>query len=116
MCNMCAMYEHGEGVEQQSYEKAFEYYEQAADLGHRMAQFYLGLLYATGQGVTKDESKGEKMADRISSTRIREVYRESQNTWERNEKEHNKERNEEYKITKNNNVYECMTLTFTWYM
>ena len=55
--------------------------EQAADLGHRtMAQFYLGLLYATGQGVTKDESKGEKMADRISSTRIREVNRESQNT------------------------------------
>ena len=79
MCNMCAMYEHGEGVEQ-SYEKAFEYYEQAADLGHRMAQFYLGLLYATGQGVTKDESKAKEMLVRISSTRIREGYRESQNT------------------------------------
>ena len=45
-----------------SYEKAFEYYEQAADLGHtcRMAQFYLGLLYATGQGVTKDKSKAKE--------------------------------------------------------
>jgi hypothetical protein len=28
------------------------------------------------------------MVDRISSTRIREGYRESQNTWERNEEEH----------------------------
>ena len=97
-------YENGRCVEV-SYEKAFEYYEQAADLGHtcRMAQFYLNLLYATGQGVTKDESKAKKMVDRISSTRIREGYRESQNTREGNEKEHDKERNEEYKITKNNN-------------
>ena len=59
MCNLDAMYENGRGVEV-SYEKAFEYYEQAADLGHRMAQFYLGLLYVTGQGVTKDESEAKK--------------------------------------------------------
>ena len=58
MYNLDAIYEHGEGAEQ-SYEKAFEQYEQAADLGHRMAQFYLGLLYATGQGVTKKESEAK---------------------------------------------------------
>jgi TPR repeat protein len=52
------MYHNGRGVEQ-SYERAFEYYEQAADLGHADAQFALGLLYATGQGVTKDESKAK---------------------------------------------------------
>ena len=53
------MYHNGRGVEQ-SYERAFEYYEQAADLGHADAQFALGLLYATGQGVTKDELKAKE--------------------------------------------------------
>ena len=53
------MYEHGEGVEH-SYERAIEYYEQAAHLGDAKAQFNLGLLYANGQGVTKDELKAKE--------------------------------------------------------
>ena len=48
-----------------------------------MAQFYLGLLYATGQDVTKDEPEAKTMVGRISSTRIREGYQESQNTFEK---------------------------------
>ena len=36
---------------EQSYEKAFEYYEQAAHLGFAKAQYNLGIMYAKGQGV-----------------------------------------------------------------
>ena len=53
------MYEHGEGVEH-SYERAIEYYEQAAQLGHAEAQYNLGFMYATGKGVTKDELKAKE--------------------------------------------------------
>ena len=43
MYNLGVMYKDGEGVEQ-SYERAFEYYEQAADLGDAAAQTNLGIL------------------------------------------------------------------------
>ena len=43
-----------------SYERAVEYYEQAAHLGDVSAQYNLGLLYATGQGVTQDELKAKE--------------------------------------------------------
>ena len=45
------MYERGQGVEQQSYERAAEYYEAAARQGMTEAQYNLGTLYAIGQGV-----------------------------------------------------------------
>ena len=54
------MYHAGVGVEHQSYVKAFEYYEQAAQLGDADAQNGLGHMYATGQGVTKDELKAKE--------------------------------------------------------
>jgi TPR repeat protein len=50
------MYEHGEGVEQ-SYERAVEYYEPAAHLGHVKAQYNLGHMYYNGDGVEKDIAK-----------------------------------------------------------
>jgi TPR repeat protein len=41
MYNLGVMYEHGLGVEQ-SYERAFEYYEQAADLGLGLGTIQFG--------------------------------------------------------------------------
>ncbi len=40
-----------------NYEKAFEYYTRAADLGDADAHFDLSLLYQNGEGVEKDEEK-----------------------------------------------------------
>ena len=54
------MYQHGKGVEQ-SYERAKEYYEQAAHLGHANAQFNLGCLYTNGQGVEQDLIKAREL-------------------------------------------------------
>lgn len=48
----------GEGVKQ-DFQKAFEYYLRAANLGHAVAQYNLGLVYAEGKGVPVD---GEKAA------------------------------------------------------
>jgi TPR repeat protein len=53
------MYEHGLGVEQ-SYERAFEYYEQAADLGLATAQYSLGVMYYKGDGVERDIAKARE--------------------------------------------------------
>jgi hypothetical protein len=50
------MYYNDQGVEQ-SYEKAFEYLQQAADLGFAQAQFNLGGMYYNGRGVKKDIAK-----------------------------------------------------------
>jgi TPR repeat protein len=50
MSNLGVMYDNGLGVEQ-SYEKAFEYYEQAAQQGDTSAMAHLGVMYANGLGV-----------------------------------------------------------------
>lgn len=47
------MHAQGQGLPQ-SYEKAAEFYQQAAVLGHLEAQNYLGLLYFEGLGVPRD--------------------------------------------------------------
>ena len=47
-------YHYGEGVIEKSYEKAFEYYEQAAHLGNAQAQLNLGVMYANGHKVLKE--------------------------------------------------------------
>ena len=52
MFDLGVMYEHGQGVEQ-SYERAREYYKQAAHLGYAKAQNNLGVLYADGCGVAQ---------------------------------------------------------------
>jgi uncharacterized protein len=52
MCNLGVMYGNGQGVEQ-SYKKAFEYFEQAAHLGYADAQFHLGVMYSNGLGVER---------------------------------------------------------------
>jgi TPR repeat protein len=56
MYNLGDMYYKGQGVEQ-SYEKAKEYYEQAAQLGHAEAQFNLGVMYYHGQGIETNMNK-----------------------------------------------------------
>jgi TPR repeat protein len=53
------MYYHGEGVEQ-SYERAKEYYESAAHLGHAGSQFNLGAMYYNGQGVENNLTKARE--------------------------------------------------------
>ena len=50
----------GQGVEQ-SYEKAKEHYEQAAQLGDAQAQYHLGRMYATGEGVVKNEAEAHAL-------------------------------------------------------
>ena len=49
----------GEGVEV-SYEREFEYYEQAAHLGYAKAQYTLGLMYERGIGVTQSYSRARE--------------------------------------------------------
>jgi TPR repeat protein len=54
------LYENGLDVEQ-SYEKAFEYYEQAAHLGDvNKAQYNLGVMYAKGDGIVQDLFKARE--------------------------------------------------------
>ena len=59
MFDLGVMYEHGQGVEQ-SYERAVEYYAQAAHLGFAGAQKSLGALYGNGQGVQRDLKKARE--------------------------------------------------------
>ena len=59
MTSLGIMYNYGQGVEQ-SYEKAFEYYEQGAHLGHAKAQFNLGASYYNGEGVEADTEKARE--------------------------------------------------------
>jgi hypothetical protein len=60
MCKLGVMYYQGLGVEQ-SYERAKEYYEQAAQLGYAKAQYSLGRMYATGKGVKQSFSMAKEM-------------------------------------------------------
>ena len=53
------MYAKGQGVEQ-SYEKAVEYYRQAAEQGNATAQCNLGMMYYHGRGVEKSMEMAEK--------------------------------------------------------
>jgi len=47
------MYSHGMGVTQ-DYAEAAKWYRKAADQGHASAQYYLGLMYYQGEGVSKN--------------------------------------------------------------
>lgn len=42
-------------------EEAFRRYRQAADLGHRPAQFFVATRYLIGRGVERDERRGAEM-------------------------------------------------------
>lgn len=42
----------------QNYDKAFEFFKKAADLGNADAQWKLGICYLFGEGILKDEEKG----------------------------------------------------------
>ena len=50
------MYEHGEGVPKDEAE-AVKWYRLAAEQGLAMAQFNLGITYASGRGVIEDEAE-----------------------------------------------------------
>ena len=41
----------------QDYAQAAQWYLKAADQSHSLAQFNLGIMYAAGQGVPRDEAK-----------------------------------------------------------
>jgi len=59
------MYYNGRGVEQ-SYEKAFEYLEQAAHLGDAKAQYNLGFMYYNGQGVEQSYEKAKEYLEQAA--------------------------------------------------
>ena len=40
-------------------EKAFEFYQKAANLNHMIAQYNLAVMYETGNGVAKDIKKAK---------------------------------------------------------
>ena len=42
------------------YEESIKWYFKAAELGHSDSQFYLGVMYENGRGVTKDDSEAVK--------------------------------------------------------
>jgi TPR repeat protein len=66
MSNLGVMYDNGLGVEQ-SYEKAFEYYEQAAQLGHAQAQYNLGCCYANGEGVEQNMAAAKEWVEKSAA-------------------------------------------------
>jgi len=51
MYNLGQIYDTGYDGIKLSHERAFEYYDQAAHLGHAQAQYNLGVAYATGDVV-----------------------------------------------------------------
>jgi uncharacterized protein len=53
------MYDHGEGVQQDTKEAA-QWYTKAAEKGNAKAQYRLGLFYATGTGVDQNQKEAEK--------------------------------------------------------
>ena len=60
MFRLGGLYESGNGVAQ-SYEKAVELYQKAADLGDANAMHNQGFLYAKGKGVSKSYEKAEEL-------------------------------------------------------
>ncbi len=56
-CNLGWMYDSGQGVMEQSYEKAVEWYRKAAEQGYARGQYDLGLMYENGQGVEQSYEK-----------------------------------------------------------
>ena len=58
-------YYHGNGVAQ-DYDRAFKYFEQAANAGSAEAMTYIGVMYALGRGVKQDYSKAMKWYTRAA--------------------------------------------------
>ncbi len=61
---MAIMYERGEGIEQ-SFEKAFEYYQKATKLGNSGAIFILALYIRKGIGCEQNQIESEALFQRI---------------------------------------------------
>jgi TPR repeat protein len=60
------MYYFGEGTEK-NMKKAFEYYEKAANQGHAIAEFNLGVMYEHGEGTAKDMKKAFKYYEKAAN-------------------------------------------------
>jgi len=50
----------------QDYPRAAEWYRKAADQGHSLAQFNLGVMYAQGQGLTRDDAQAVVWFDKAA--------------------------------------------------
>jgi hypothetical protein len=59
------IYYNGEGVEK-DYDKAFKWYEKAAQQGDAVAQCSLGVMYGNGQGVAQDYAKAKEWCERAA--------------------------------------------------
>lgn len=57
-CDLGSMYFHGKGLDGPNYEKAYEHYSAAAEAGHPIAMYRLGLLLEQGLGCAQDREKG----------------------------------------------------------
>ena len=55
LCNLGCKYLNGDGVSR-DYKKAAEYFRNAAEQGHAIAQYNLGLMYELGDGVPQSYS------------------------------------------------------------
>jgi TPR repeat protein len=60
------LYQNGQGGVTQDYTKAADWYAMAADSGDADAMFYLGLLYANGQGVAQDYAKAREWYEKAA--------------------------------------------------
>lgn len=63
-CNLGIIYKDGIGVIK-DYNKAFEWFEKAANQNDGEAQHYLGLLYLLGYGTEKDVHKGKVWLEKL---------------------------------------------------
>lgn len=57
--NLGIQYYEGHGVVK-DYQKAFEYFSQAANLNYALAKYYLGEMYASGLGVKANKTLAEE--------------------------------------------------------
>jgi len=64
--NLAVMYQKGDGVEQ-NLDKAFYWYEKAANSNLAIAQYNLGMMYFEGRVVEKDELKAKELWQRAAN-------------------------------------------------
>ena len=69
----------------QKYEKALEYFKEAAELGDAIAQFFTGMMYDEGVGISQDfeqavfwYTKAAEQGDASAQCRLGRMYRDGE--------------------------------------
>ena len=58
------------------FEEAVEWYRKAAELGNASAQLHLGLMYAAGKGVPKDDAEAVRWLRKLPKNNTEEIFDE----------------------------------------